>query len=136
MWNDQLILAALARIERQLGAISRSLGIILTNERRDQMATQETLARLNAAVAADRDAVNATKVALAGYVATVTELTAKLQAAIQGDDEQAVIDAAAALEANNADLQSAIPQTAAAVVQNTPASPDASAPQPTSQPTS
>lgn len=88
-------------------------------ERLNLMASKEHLDALTAQVKANTDAANAASQALAGFVATVTDLTAKLQAAIASDDDDAVKAAADAIAANNATLTAAIPQVAAAVPQNT-----------------
>lgn len=85
----------------------------------EDMATKETLDRLTSDVKANTDAANAAKAALEGFVSTVADLTAKLQAAIEGGDEDAIKSAADAIEANNAALSAAIPAVAAAVPANT-----------------
>jgi hypothetical protein len=113
-WDFQEVKAQLNRIEWKLDAFRRQEG-------RFDMATQANLDRLNAAVAADTSAVSAATKALTGFVQTVSDLTAQLQAAIASGDDAAVTAAATALEANNATLIAAVPATAAAVVASTPA---------------
>ena len=85
------------------------------------MATQETLDRLTADVTANTNATQAAAQALSGYVATIAELTKKLQDALSasGVDDPTVVAAAAALEANTAALTAAVPTVAAAVEANT-----------------
>jgi len=83
------------------------------------MATKETLDRLTADVAADKDAVSAATKALNGFTATVADLTQKLQDAIASDDEAAVKAAADQIEQNIADLKAATPAVAQAIDANT-----------------
>lgn len=89
------------------------------------MSTQATLDRLMADVTANTDAVKAAAAALAGFVATVEDLTKKLQDAIGVNDEAAIAAAADALEANNEMLKQAVPVAAEAVVANTEPTPPA-----------
>lgn len=84
------------------------------------MADQATLDRLTADVKANTDATAAAAAALSGFVVTVADLTAKLQAAIAADDTAAIAAAADAIEANNVALSAAVPAVASAVVSNTP----------------
>lgn len=111
-WND---------LQAQLNRIEARLISLTLQEGRFEMATQATLDRLNADVAANTSATQAAALALAGFVKTVADLTAQLQAAIASDDEAAIKAAADALEANNTQLSAAVPTTAAAVAANTPA---------------
>ncbi len=79
------------------------------------MATKETLDRLEKSLAENTSVVKSAEQALDTYVATNADLVAKLQAALQGDDEAAVKAAADALDANNAELKARIPAIAQAV---------------------
>lgn len=112
-WWDSALTIQLNRIEAKIDALTKTEG-------KFEMATQATLDRLNAAVAADTNAVTAAATALTGFIKTVADLTAQLQAAIASGDDAAITAAATALEANNATLTAAVPATAAAVVANTP----------------
>lgn len=85
------------------------------------MADQATLDALAKAVSDNTNATHAAETALAGFVKTVSDLTAQLQAAVASNDQAAVQAAVDALSANNAALTAAIPATAAAVTANTPA---------------
>lgn len=89
------------------------------NEEETSMATQATLDKLTAQVSANTSATAAAAAALAGFIATVADLTQKLQDAIASGDETAVKAAADAIEANNATLTAATPAVAAAVEANT-----------------
>ena len=102
----------LSRIESKL---NRLINIVTGAN----MATKETLDRLTADVAADKDAVSAATKALNGFVATVAELSKKLQDALASDDEAAVKAAADAIEQNTADLKAATPAVAQAIDANT-----------------
>ena len=104
-------LEQLARIEAKLDALTLKEG-------KYEMATQVTLDRLNKAVTDDTGAVSAATTALTGFIKTVADLTAQLQAAITAGDDDAINAAAAALEANNALLTASVPATAAAVAAN------------------
>lgn len=97
------------------------MGLLMRQEGIDSMATKEHLDALNAQVAANTSAVNSARAALDGYVKTVSDLTAQLQAALANDDDDAVKAAADALAANNATLSASAGATAAAVVANTQA---------------
>lgn len=114
MWGDDQFRRLNSKIDTLTGLVRR----LLAQDERFQMATQATLDRLNAAVAADTNAVSAASKALTGFIATVADLTAQLQAAIAAGDDAAVAAAATALEANNAALTAATPATAAAVAAN------------------
>jgi hypothetical protein len=103
----------------RLDAISRQLFLIRQGEK--AMATKADLDALNEQVQANSDATQAAAAALQGYVKTVADLTAQLQQAVAADDTAAIQAATQALQANNAVLQAAVPQTAAAVTANTPA---------------
>lgn len=120
LWEEDrnFVLSVLRRLDRQLDKFSNEVTAQL---RDDAMATKETLDRLAADVKANTDGVAAAKAALDGYVATVADLTKKLQDALASDDEAAVKAAADALEQNNADLRQKAPEVAAAVVDNTSA---------------
>jgi len=83
------------------------------------MADQATLDRLTADVKKNTDAAQSAAAALTGFVATVTDLTAQLQAAIASNDQTAIAAAADAIEANNATLTAAIPAVATAVAAGT-----------------
>lgn len=96
---------------------------LIITEETDTMATKEHLDALAAQVQANKDAVAAAAQALNGFIGTVADLTAKLQAALASDDDAAVSAAVDALAANNATLTAAVPQVAAAVAANTPAAP-------------
>lgn len=85
------------------------------------MATQATLARMQASVQANTDATKAAADALTHYAQTNADLTAQLKEAIANDDDAAISAAADALDKNNADLLAGVPATAAAVTANTPA---------------
>lgn len=108
-----------AQVEARLRAIESKLDLILKKQETEYMATSETLTRLQDDVRKNTDAAAAAKLALEGFVATVSDLTAKLQAAIEGGDEDAIKAAADAIEANNATLTASIPATATAVAANT-----------------
>lgn len=114
MWYEEYrhLLNYLIRIDAKLDALSRKEG-------RFDMATQATLDKLTADVAANTSAAQAASLALTGFVKTVTDLTAQLQDAIAAGDESAIQAAAAAIEANNATLTAATPAVAAAVAANT-----------------
>lgn len=114
MWYEEYrhLLNHLARIEGKLDAL-------LKQEGKFDMATQATLDKLTADVAANTSAAQAASLALTGFVKTVSDLTAQLQDAIAGGDDAAIQAAAAALEANNATLAAATPAVAAAVAANT-----------------
>lgn len=107
--------ARLARIERLLWLNRRAT----LKEEELQMASQQTLDALTAKVKANTDATQSAALALTGFVATVADLTAQLKAAIANDDDAAIKDVTAKLDANNATLTAAIPAVAAAVPANT-----------------
>lgn len=98
-----------------LRLLGRAVGRIFKIEQEFDMATQETLDRLTVNVQANTDAAAAAALALTGFVTTVADLTAALQAAIEADDEVAIKAAADAIEANNTTLVAAIPKVAEAV---------------------
>ena len=111
-------------IQTTLANIDYKLNVILTQLIKEGslvMAQAATLDRLKADVAKNTNLVAAITQSLQGYVATVKDLTDKLQQALQSDDEAAVAAAADALEANNASLDAQAPQVAAAAVEGTPA---------------
>src|ERR1035437_6141881 len=85
--------------------IYHMLAHIINNQEKFVMATQVQLDQLTADVKANTDATAAASAALTGFVATVSDLTAKLQAAIAASAsavDPAITAAATALEANNA----------------------------------
>lgn len=100
-------------------ALRDQVGAFIINQEKNQMATAETLARLQDDVRKNTDAAAAAKLALEGFVTTVADLTKQLQDAIAGGDEDAIKAAADAIEANNAALTAAIPATSTAVAANT-----------------
>lgn len=85
------------------------------------MATQDEIDALNVQVTANTNATQAAAAALTGFVKTVADLTAKLEAAVASNDSSAIQAATAALKANNDALTAAVPATATAVTANTPA---------------
>ena len=91
-------------IERKLDFAIGMLRAVIKQERTDNMATVETLARLQEQVTANTNAAQAAALALRGFVQTVIDLTQALQDAIAGGDEVAIKAAADAIEANNATL--------------------------------
>lgn len=107
--------ARLARIERLLIAVSWAQ----RTEEKSDMATQATLAQLKAGLRKNTDIVASTKAALTHYAQSTAELTAKLQAALEGGDEAEVKAAADALDANNAELLASVPEVTGAVIDGT-----------------
>lgn len=108
-------------INSQLNRIEQKLDAFIAKEGKFEMATQATLDALNATVTANTNATQAAEAALAGYMKTVSDLTAQLQSALTNGDDAQVAAAVSALAANNTALTASIPATAAAVVANTPA---------------
>src|SRR5665647_1003176 len=102
-FDDDTVVKSLVQVLRQLFNMEDSL-----------MATKEVLDRLIADVTANTNATAAAAQALTGFQATVADLTQKLQDAIAGagNVDPAIVDAAAALEANNATLTAATPAVA------------------------
>jgi len=121
MWPDDPVVRAIRAIQASVVRIEVKLDMLIKQEKGYEMATQATLDRLNADLTKNADATQAAAAALEGFVKTVADLTAELQAAIDSNDEAAIAAAADKLEANNTFLQSKIPETAKAVTDNTPA---------------
>jgi hypothetical protein len=109
------------RIEQKLDAIMRAAALEHEQERRYEMATAETLARLQADLATNTDATQATKTALEHYAQANADLTKQLQEAIAESDDDALKDIADKMEANTKALLDAAPATAKAVTDNTAA---------------
>ena len=121
-WGNQTAMQ-LARVESKLDRLFSMLNTLLRQSNlmeRQEMATQETLDRLTADVTANTNATASATAALTGFVKTVADLTAQLQTAVAGGDEDAIKAAADAIEANNTAMNAAIPQVASAVIANTP----------------
>ena len=117
LWRD--LIERLDIIDVRLSSISRQLQIVTHGG--INVATQAELDALNTQVTANTNATAAVAQALQGFVKTVADLTAQLQAAVAAGDSAAIVAATAALAANNTALTAAIPATAAAVIVNTPA---------------
>jgi hypothetical protein len=120
MWDRELR-QSLQRIERKLDVIMRAAAREYHHERHFEMATADTLKRLQDDVAANTDATKAAQQALEGFAITVADLTKQLQDAIASGDETAIQAAADAIEANNKTLMDAAAPTAKAVTDNTAA---------------
>jgi hypothetical protein len=105
----------LARIERYLWHLLRAANRLEIAE----MADKATVDRLVAKVRENTDLVQSVKLALEGYALSVSDLTKKLQDAIESGDQVAIAAAGDALEANNAVMIAAIPTVAGAVPENT-----------------
>jgi membrane-associated HD superfamily phosphohydrolase len=120
MWDRELR-QSLQRIERKLDVIMRAMALEYEHERRYEMATAETLARLQTDLAANTDATQATKTALEHYAQANAELTKQLQDAIAASaDDEVLKGIADQMEANTKSLLDAAP-TAKAVTDNTAA---------------
>lgn len=120
LWDKEL-LRSQQRIERKLDVIMRAMALEYHHERQIEMATADTLKRLQDDVAANTDATKAAQVALEGFATSVADLTKQLQDAIASGDEEAIKTAADAIEANTKTLLDAAAPTAKAVTDNTAA---------------
>lgn len=109
------------RIDNNHAQIVVELRSLKRAERGYNMATRETLDKLNAGIAANTNATKAAHDALMNFAQSNADLTKALQDAIAGGDEDEIKAAADAIEANNAELISAVPATAKAITDNTPA---------------
>jgi ABC-type transporter Mla subunit MlaD len=103
--------ARISRCERLIEALMRELEM----EEEKTMATQETLDRLVAGVAATKGAEASARKALDDTLAQVKDLSDKLQQALAGSDEDAIKQAAQDLEDGLVLLQGGTPAVAAAV---------------------
>jgi small-conductance mechanosensitive channel len=111
----------LSAIERRLSYIEGWLYYLTRKTGAMQMATQEAIDRLKAAVTENTNVRAAVIQALQGYLKEIDDLTKQLQTAIDdgGVDDSTVISLAEQLEETNQALHDAIPAVADAVVAHT-----------------
>lgn len=109
----------------RLEAIDHKLDVVIARLSQNQaktekinMATQAELDALTAQVTANTSITASAALALNGFVKTVADLTAQLQAAVSSNDSTAINAVTAALAANNVALSGAVPAVAAAVSAN------------------
>lgn len=121
MWDHELR-QTLQRMERKLDVIMRAMALEYRHEREVEMATVDTLARLQAELTENTDATSAVKTALETYAAANADLTQQLKDAIAASaDDDALQAIADQLDANNKALTDAAGATAKAATDNTPA---------------
>lgn len=121
-WQDEELRRTSQRIERKLDVIMRAMALEYIHERETEMATAETLARLQAELTENTDATASVKTALETYAAANADLTQQLKDAIAASaDEDALKAIADQLDANNNALTAAAGATAKAATDNTPA---------------
>lgn len=118
-WDS--LFAQVIGLRRDMYSLRRAVDALTLTDQENAMATQAELDDLNAQVTANTNATQAAAAALAGFVKTVADLTAQLEAAVASNDSPAIQAATAALKANNDALAAAVPATATAVTANTPA---------------
>ncbi len=112
---------ALETLCQKVDALTNKVDTLGEQERERDMAEQEEITNLIQQVTANRDAVEATKMALTGLVDMVEDGQRKLEEALanSSDVSPAIKQAADELAANTEALRAAIPPLAQAVGDNT-----------------